>query len=99
MFRESRARTFSFKDEENSACQKTARAIAFVRCLFRVSKNKTAGLIARRLRISLYALLAARAAGAGIPLRMRIERRLHDQAADDRDQAVRGHHEHFARTQ
>src|ERR1043165_2511146 len=43
--------------------------------------------------------LAARAAGGGIPLRMRVEGRLHDQAADDRNDAVRRHHEHFARAQ
>src|SRR5438270_771446 len=43
--------------------------------------------------------LAARTAGAGIPFRMRIERRLHEPAPDDRYDAVRGHHEHFARAE
>src|SRR5688572_9062231 len=43
--------------------------------------------------------LPARTASAGIPMWIRVERRFRDPAADDRNEAVRGHHEHFARPQ
>ena len=43
--------------------------------------------------------LRTRAAGAGIPMRVGVEGRLHDPPADERKDAVRGHAENFARTQ
>src|SRR6266568_2070058 len=62
-------------------------------------QNKTAGLAPGGLPRKSSTSLARRAAGTGIPLRIGIERRLHQEAADDRNDAVADHHEHFARLQ
>src|SRR5437870_5267386 len=57
-------------------------------------KKKTAGLAPGGLFEKSLDCLARRAAGAGIPLRIGIERRLHHKAAEDRNDAVADHHEH-----
>src|SRR5437762_10585701 len=63
----------------------------------RIPQKQNRRACARRLVWKNSLCLARRAAGTGIPLRVGIERRLHQEAADDRDDAVADHHEHFAR--
>src|ERR1043165_9039504 len=91
MFRENAiAQNFSDKHQQITTARRGAR------CCLR--KAKPPGVSpAASLTDGKYRVLGPPAARAGIPLGMRVERGLHDPAADDRNDTIRRHAEHFAR--